>query len=930
MSRIAFHAAIFAQSQRCDSCTVGDTLDKTPFSKKIPITISGYAGSTELTDFPVLVTLAENAPIGFSYDDCATDGADLRFADATGALLSHEIETWDKTGTSCIWVKVPSIVGRATKITCYYGADGTTTLPTVSATDVWSRYAAVFHGGASITNASDHATEITVNGATTATTGGKAGGVMTKGNAKGILFTNPVTSGALSSIDNFSFSGWFKKSGAQTKGSVLLVNKNRGDWAKNGFVAIVEGETYFSVGVGVNNSGAHQGASGKGALVTGTWGHLAFRYDKSVTTLQSYFNGDEIYSTTSARNILDPRKLTWGFGGHQDSTDYCFQGDMDEVRVLNGTASPDWIKAEYDSVNAPASFAVLDDVVEVDQSAPVLATPVLARNAEGTFIVSVEVSGNAPDSIVCTAGGTDFAMTTSDTALPATYSAVVSGLSAGTYTAAVDATATSGTVVSMTCPTVFHAGALAVAAVANADEGSLAPGTFRIARADADATGLPALTVGVAFSGSGIDAVSDPGVTSVTIPSGEASVDITITPVYTTAVDADAELVLTVSGDTVGTSSTATMTIVNATFDPAVRYVATSGDDANHGGTPALPKKTIGAAIESLAAIVQTLPCTVHVAPGRYSISTPISLTNAVKLIGDDDDPSRVVVTNTAGVDYYNQNHRCILLNHADAMVSGMTFKNGNDYGDGGNVLVAANGGVVTNCIISGGFTREGNGSAGANVAIKGPGLVTHCKIYGGNQNNCSGGDRVSSVYLEHANARIENCLVEGFKGATVSTQPTVGCAGIVVNKGAAVNCTVADCTSPYTTASGFAGILVWANGVATNCVSVSNVDSNGTVRAFMASQAARTSHCAFDAIDGETTIPEGMPNAVVGTAAEFFKDYANGDYTPKTGGPLVGKGANYEGMASVDLAGKKRLNGKYIDIGCYESQSTPLMIIVR
>ena len=236
----------------CAAAAIGGTLDTTPFSKKIPITISGYAGSTELADFPVLVTLAENAPIGFSYDDCATDGADLRFADATGALLPHEIETWDTKGTSCIWVKVPSIVGKTTKITCFYGADGAATLPTVSATDVWSRYAAVFHGGASIADASGHATAITVNGATTATTGGKAGGVMTKGNVKGVLFSNPVASGALSSIDNFSFSGWFKTTGV--RGSVLLVNKDRYDWAKDGFIAIVEGGKYFSVGVGDDES----------------------------------------------------------------------------------------------------------------------------------------------------------------------------------------------------------------------------------------------------------------------------------------------------------------------------------------------------------------------------------------------------------------------------------------------------------------------------------------------------------------------------------------------------------------------------------------------------------------------------------------------------------------------------------------------------
>ena len=326
---------------------------------------------------------------------------------------------------------------------------------------------------------------------------------------------------------------------------------------------------------------------------------------------------------------------------------------------------------------------------------------------------------------------------------------------------------------------------------------------------------------------------------------------------------------------------------------------------------------------------------TIHVAPGRYTISTPLSLTKAVELVGDDDNPSRVVVSNTANVAWGNTNHRCILMNHANARVSGMTFENGKDYGNGGNVRIDTNGGIVTNCILSGGFTREGNDSAGANVAITGPGLVTHCKILGGNQNNCSGGDRVSSVYLEHENARIENCLVKGFKGATVSTQPTAGCAGILVNKGAAVNCTVADCTSPSTTDSGFAGILVWANGVATNCVSVSNVDSNGTVRAFEPSQVSRTSHCAFDAIAGETTIPEGMPYAVVGTPEQFFRNYASDDfaikYQPKAGGPLAEKGANYEPMALYDLSGvQKRMISGHVDIGCYEANGAATVIIVK
>ena len=81
-------------------------------------------------------------------------------------------------------------------------------------------------------------------------------------------------------------------------------------------------------------------------------------------------------------------------------------------------------------------------------------------------------------------------------------------------------------------------------------------------------------------------------------------------------------------------------------------------------------------------------------------------------------------------------------------------------------------------------------------------------------------------------------------------------------------------------------------------------------------------------AFDGDVTgLPEGT---VTGTAAEFFKDYANGDYTPVFGGALYNKGANYEGMASVDLAGRARRVGAKVDIGCYEASSSAFVILVR
>ena len=91
-----------------------DEVNPTTFVKRIPITVSGYTGESTLTNFPVLVALADNAPSGFNYADCATDGADIRFAAADGTILSHEIDTWNANGESFVWVGIPALTNGTT------------------------------------------------------------------------------------------------------------------------------------------------------------------------------------------------------------------------------------------------------------------------------------------------------------------------------------------------------------------------------------------------------------------------------------------------------------------------------------------------------------------------------------------------------------------------------------------------------------------------------------------------------------------------------------------------------------------------------------------------------------------------------------------------------------------------------------------------
>lgn len=88
-----------------------------------PVTITNDTGGT-LTNYQVLVTLT-TAIMGNPYTNVNADGSDLRFYnDISTVKYDYWIEIWDNTGTSRIWVEVPSIpTGGATMI-MWYGNSG--------------------------------------------------------------------------------------------------------------------------------------------------------------------------------------------------------------------------------------------------------------------------------------------------------------------------------------------------------------------------------------------------------------------------------------------------------------------------------------------------------------------------------------------------------------------------------------------------------------------------------------------------------------------------------------------------------------------------------------------------------------------------------------------------------------------------------------
>ncbi|MBQ3806785.1 MAG: hypothetical protein II840_02395, partial [Kiritimatiellae bacterium] len=166
------------------------------------------------------------------------------------------------------------------------------------------------------------------------------------------------------------------------------------------------------------------------------------------------------------------------------------------------------------------------------------------------------------------------------------------------------------------------------------------------------------------------------------------------------------------------------------------------------------------------------------------------------------------------------------------------------------------------------------------------------------------------------------------------------------VEKGRAENCLVSGCYCPLgnneTDRPGNA-VHIGANGSVVNCTIVRNMmETRGIV--YVSAATSRLINCVVagntKAEDRDTVYFGGSvsdssvcvlncvidPDDLSGT----FKDYANGDYTPNQTGPLYNAGVTPESAPSVDLAGNPRVQGKSIDIGCFESSKCGFTLIVR
>ena len=372
-------------------------------------------------------------------------------------------------------------------------------------------------------------------------------------------------------------------------------------------------------------------------------------------------------------------------------------------------------------------------------------------------------------------------------------------------------------------------------------------------------------------------------------------------------------------------------------------YVAKTGDDGN-AGTQGAPFATIAKAITEANAAIDggADSATIHVGDGTYAEHT-LTLEKPITIVGESGDRDAVIVNANGSASNYR---RAFTLNHAAATVSGITVKNGyaKESGNnaGGNILIGANGGVVTNCVVINGFAI-----GGGNIRLSGENaLVVDCVVTNGIA-EWSWGGNIAATY-----GRISRCLVaNGTSLATYGGESSGDSGNVYLGNSAVMeNCLVMGGVVRDNNANNANGVYMAGSSRLVNCTIVKNrSDSYANVPAVNAgADTVRIVNCVLYGNGGTAAkewgnangacyvncatasgaaITSGTGNIATVTDAAFA-DYAGGDYRPAKRGVLVNVGTSWadylaQGAAStLDLAGAARFYGGCLDIGCYESDA--------
>jgi len=273
-------------------------------------------------------------------DYSQADGGDIVFTSGNGRVqLDHEVVRYDSSdGTLVAWVKVPQLYSLTdTTLYMYYGHGVVSNQE--NPTGVWnSDYKGVYHFNE---NVDDSTTNYDGTDSGTSDIAGQID------RARDFLAPDRINfaSGAWISgyIDKITMQAWINPDATSGYDTIIGFGTT-GDYPtlslNNGRIS------YWS------SSTSPQEALSSVVLPIGTWSFVTVTYD-AVTDQANIYRNDNHDVSSSMSGSTSTGTNRW-IGNDNDNEP--FNGQIDEVRILDVVLSKNWVITEYNNQNSPDTF----------------------------------------------------------------------------------------------------------------------------------------------------------------------------------------------------------------------------------------------------------------------------------------------------------------------------------------------------------------------------------------------------------------------------------------------------------------------------------------------------------------------------------------------------------------------------------------------
>ena len=434
------------------------------FAHGAVLTVAGYdAARPALEGFPVLVRISAGSPSGFAYSQLQSPstGADLVFLDMEGNGLPFEIDTWNPSGESLVWVRLPAMRNGARFAMCW---GSSTSGKAVCADNPWDDYVGVWHmnedaaGITTIHDSTTNALDGTTVTSSSSKTDGKVGRARFITSNKSNTAGNPYDSGVtvdmtgnaakLAVVDDlvpeFTASFWIRPQ--DNANWWYFITRKASDVGPGwGLQQGASGDfTKYRAYGGVETDSNCKSFSGVSGLSQGVWTKVDAVW-KANKTFVLYMNGTQVASGTLVNQASNGNQTKLALGGAMAPTDTTKKngrgvyGDMDEIRLRKGALSADWIAADH-ATQFDSAFLTVGAAEEIDVAAPAATLSVTGESFTGAVArVRVFALGEGADSATArveVSATQDFAVTVwsgeAEVAAAGTVDIAATGLAFGT------------------------------------------------------------------------------------------------------------------------------------------------------------------------------------------------------------------------------------------------------------------------------------------------------------------------------------------------------------------------------------------------------------------------------------------------------------------------------------------------------------------